>query len=74
VTETELPSRYEPLSRLGQGGGGEVWAVRDRFTRREYALKLLAENAGSRELAALVRGVSGRFSCASSSGGRASKS
>jgi transcriptional regulator with GAF, ATPase, and Fis domain len=55
VNETELPSRYEPLSRLGQGGGGEVWAVRDRFTRREYALKLLAEHAGSRELAALVR-------------------
>ncbi|HVR18052.1 MAG TPA: serine/threonine-protein kinase, partial [Polyangiaceae bacterium] len=55
MSDTELPSRYEPLARLGQGGGGEVWAVRDRFTRREYALKLLAESAGSRELAALVR-------------------
>jgi serine/threonine-protein kinase PknK len=55
VDETELPSRYEKLTRLGQGGGGEVWAVRDRFTRREYALKLLAREAGSRELAALVR-------------------
>jgi transcriptional regulator with GAF, ATPase, and Fis domain len=55
VSDTELPSRYEPLSRLGQGGGGEVWAVRDRFTRREFALKLLAPDAGSRELAALVR-------------------
>jgi serine/threonine-protein kinase PknK len=55
VSDTELPSRYEPLARLGQGGGGEVWAVRDRYTRREYALKLLAENAGTRELAALVR-------------------
>jgi hypothetical protein len=55
VSDTELPSRYEPLTRLGQGGGGEVWSVRDRFTRREYALKLLAKEAGARELAALVR-------------------
>ena len=55
MSDTELPPRYEPLARLGQGGGGEVWAVRDRFTRREYALKLLAGDAGSRELAALVR-------------------
>jgi transcriptional regulator with GAF, ATPase, and Fis domain len=53
--DTELPSRYEPLTRLGQGGGGEVWSVRDRCTRREYALKLLAREAGPRELAALVR-------------------
>ncbi|HEV8549489.1 MAG TPA: hypothetical protein VGQ57_10685, partial [Polyangiaceae bacterium] len=53
--DTELPSRYEALRRLGQGGGGEVWSVRDRFTRREYALKLLASEAGPRELAALVR-------------------
>src|SRR5262245_17007814 len=53
--DTELPSRYEALTRLGQGGGGGVWAVRDRFTRREYALKLLAREAGPRELAALVR-------------------
>jgi serine/threonine protein kinase len=55
VSETELPPRYEPLARLGEGGGGEVWSVRDRFTRREYALKLLAREAGPRELAALVR-------------------
>ncbi len=55
MSDTELPSRYESLSRLGKGGGGEVWAVRDRFTRREFALKLLARDAGPRELAALVR-------------------
>ncbi len=55
MSDTELPSRYEPLTRLGQGGGGEVWSVRDRFTRRSYALKLLAGSAGPRELAALVR-------------------
>ncbi|HEY3498655.1 MAG TPA: hypothetical protein VGK73_28385, partial [Polyangiaceae bacterium] len=55
MSGSELPSRYEALARLGQGGGGEVWSVRDRFTRREYALKLLAREAGARELAALVR-------------------
>jgi serine/threonine-protein kinase PknK len=52
---SELPSRYEPLARLGKGGGGEVWAVRDRYTRRKYALKLLASEASDREMAALVR-------------------
>jgi hypothetical protein len=55
VDQPELPPRYETITRLGQGGGGEVWAVRDRFTGREYALKLLAREAGPRELAALVR-------------------
>jgi serine/threonine-protein kinase PknK len=55
VSDTDLPSRYEPLTRLGQGGGGEVWSVRDRFTRGEYALKLLAKESGAQELAALVR-------------------
>jgi transcriptional regulator with GAF, ATPase, and Fis domain len=32
-----------------------VWAVRDRATGRAYALKLLAEEASEREMAALVR-------------------
>jgi len=32
-----------------------VWAVRDRATGRSYALKLLAEEASEREMAALVR-------------------
>jgi len=53
--EPELPQRYEPVRRLGRGGGGEVWAVRDRATGRTYALKLLAEEAEEREMAALVR-------------------
>ncbi len=50
----ELPSRYEPLSRLGAGGGGEVWSVRDRATGRVLALKLLATDATQVELGALV--------------------
>jgi serine/threonine-protein kinase PknK len=32
-----------------------VWAVRDRYTRRKFALKLLAAEASDREMAALVR-------------------
>src|SRR6185312_5414704 len=52
---TELPPRYEPLSRLGAGGGGEVWSVRDRVTGRVLALKLLAPDAGESEVGALVR-------------------
>ncbi len=53
--ELNLPQRYEPVRRLGKGGGGEVWAVRDRATGRSYALKLLAGDASEREMAALVR-------------------
>src|SRR5580704_7336559 len=50
-----IPPRYEPLRCLGQGGGGEVWAVRDRVTERVLALKVLAEGAGEDEVKALVR-------------------
>jgi DNA-binding NtrC family response regulator len=50
-----LPPRYEPLQRLGQGGGGEVWGVRDKVSGRVLALKLLAANAGEAEVLALVR-------------------
>jgi transcriptional regulator with GAF, ATPase, and Fis domain len=55
LNQLDLPERYEPVRRLGKGGGGEVWAVRDRATGRTYALKLLAEGASEREMAALVR-------------------
>src|SRR5271168_4203248 len=51
----KLPLRYEPLRRLGQGGGGEVWAVRDRVHGKVLALKVLAADAGEGEGMALVR-------------------
>jgi serine/threonine-protein kinase PknK len=50
-----MPARYEAVARLGKGGGGEVWAVRDRVTGIELALKVLAEDAGEGEVMALVR-------------------
>jgi DNA-binding NtrC family response regulator len=53
--EPLFPPRYEPLAPLGKGGGGEVWAVRDRITGRTVALKALAEGADEREVQALVR-------------------
>ena len=55
MAELELPNRYEPLARLGKGGGGEVWAVKDRHSGRKYALKVLAEESSEREMSALVR-------------------
>ncbi|HEY3234820.1 MAG TPA: sigma 54-interacting transcriptional regulator [Polyangiaceae bacterium] len=51
----EFPNRYEPLAALGKGGGGEVWAVRDRYTGARFALKVLASTASEAEMAALVR-------------------
>src|SRR5579859_4296283 len=50
-----LPPRYEPVDRLGAGGGGEVWSVRDRVTGRRCALKVLSREAGAAETDALVR-------------------
>jgi len=50
-----LPSRYAALTCLGKGGGGEVWAVRDRITGAQIAFKVLAEEAGEAEILALVR-------------------
>jgi serine/threonine-protein kinase PknK len=51
----DLPPRYEPLRRLGAGGGGEVWSVRDRVSDRVLALKVLSAGAGDAEIDALVR-------------------
>ena len=55
MTTLQLPARYEPQSELGKGGGGEVWAVRDRHTGASYALKVLSADATESEMAALVR-------------------
>ncbi len=52
---TRFPARYEEVSVLGRGGGGQVWAVRDRLTHETVALKALAEGASEREAQALVR-------------------
>jgi serine/threonine-protein kinase PknK len=51
----DLPPRYVPLHRLGAGGSGEVWSVRDRVSGRVLALKVLSADAGEAEIAALVR-------------------
>src|SRR3954453_8831877 len=51
----KMPARYEAVARLGKGGGGEVWAVRDRVTGSQLALKVLEEDAGEAEVMALVR-------------------
>ncbi|HWL88767.1 MAG TPA: protein kinase, partial [Polyangiaceae bacterium] len=55
ATAVVLPPRYEAKYPLGKGGGGEVWAVRDRVTGRMLALKALALGAGTDERLALVR-------------------
>ena len=55
MSRFELPKRYLAVSRLGKGGGGEVWSVRDRYSGQRLALKVLAEGASEREMAALVR-------------------
>lgn len=35
------PARYERLERIGRGGMGEVWRVRDHVLKRTLALKLI---------------------------------
>lgn len=54
-TSLLLPPRYAPIAPLGKGGGGEVWAVRDRITGRTVALKALAQGADEPQVLALVR-------------------
>jgi transcriptional regulator with GAF, ATPase, and Fis domain len=53
-----FPARYAPIRRLGAGGGGEVWSVRDRIDGRVLALKVLGAGTigtAQNEVAALVR-------------------
>ncbi|HZO15612.1 MAG TPA: protein kinase, partial [Polyangiaceae bacterium] len=53
--DSQFPARYEPLERLGKGGGGEVWSARDRVGGEIVALKLLRDAADEPEMLALVR-------------------
>ncbi len=50
-----FPLRYEKERQLGKGGGGEVWAVKDRLTGSTLALKVLGAAASEAEIMALVR-------------------
>jgi len=50
-----IPYRFEPLHLLGHGGGGAVWAARDRATGGEVAIKLLHRGGGPAEFDALIR-------------------
>ncbi len=50
-----FPLRYEKERQLGKGGGGEVWAVKDRLTGSTLALKVLGAAASDAEIMALVR-------------------
>ncbi|MFO0664503.1 MAG: sigma 54-interacting transcriptional regulator [Polyangiaceae bacterium] len=50
----EFPNRYEPLSQLGGGGGGQVWSVRDRLSGQTLAFKVLRDGATEHEALALV--------------------
>jgi transcriptional regulator with GAF, ATPase, and Fis domain/predicted Ser/Thr protein kinase len=53
----DAPPRYEPIRKLGAGGGGEVWEVRCRLTNARLALKVIGGHSGQREADALVREV-----------------
>lgn len=54
-----LPSpfgaRYQPLHLLGRGGGGEVWAARDRVSSATVAIKALHPGYDEAEAEALIR-------------------
>ncbi|MFI5297338.1 MAG: tetratricopeptide repeat protein, partial [Polyangiales bacterium] len=69
--EPALPARYEPIRRLGAGGGGEVYEVRDRVDGRRLALKALAvadDGTSQHEIAALVREATTLMDLSASSG------
>lgn len=58
VAASDFPRRYQPVRRLGKGGSGEVWEVRDRANGQALALKLLAPSADRGEILGLVREAS----------------
>ena len=53
--ESPFPARFELLRSLGRGGGGEVWAARDRATGEEVAIKALHTGFDPSEAEALIR-------------------
>ena len=46
-----LPPYFEPIRRLGEGGMGVVWSVRDKKTDRMGALKVIRQKPGMSPLA-----------------------
>lgn len=55
IRKEAFPHRYEAIECLGAGGAGEVWSVRDRYTQKHYALKILSAHARDGETASLIR-------------------
>jgi len=45
MTPLGLPGRYDLLQSIGSGGGGQVFAVCDRYLQRKLALKLFTPGA-----------------------------
>lgn len=46
-----LPSYFEPIRRLGEGGMGVVWSVRDTRVNRIGALKVIRQKSGATPMA-----------------------
>lgn len=55
MNEPSFPERFELQGLLGRGGGGEVWAARDRASGSRVALKVLHQSGGAAEAEGLIR-------------------